>query len=70
MPRLPYEIVAFEAERIIIKMVIAPEWEWPEHWDTYISYIEACGWTRWEFDNETLKRVDRAWETVPFQNWN
>lgn len=70
MSRVPYEIVAAEADRIIIRMVIAPTLEGMYYyWDLYIAYIEACGWTDQEFDKETIKRVDAAW-ILRRTNWN
>lgn len=31
------------------------------YWQEYLSYLQACGWTNEEFNNETLKRVDNNW---------
>ena len=70
MPRLPYEVVAVEADRLIIRMVVAPSVEEVYYyWDLYVSYIEACGWTDQEFDKETIKRIDAAW-ILRRTNWN
>jgi len=67
MHRVPYEIVVMEADRLIIKMATSTTWERADYyWDVYISYIEACGWTDQEFDQETIRRVDAAWR----KNWN
>jgi hypothetical protein len=63
MARVPYEIVAIEVDRIMRKMVLASEWEQAYYyWDLCRGYIEACGWTNQEFDNETIRRVDKGWE--------
>lgn len=71
MPRIPYEIVAIEANRILIKMVITPSWEESYHfWDLYNEYILACGWTDKEFDQETLRRIDLNWENIKRKIWN
>lgn len=71
MPRVPYEVVAQEAERIIVRMVLAPSWEQAYYyWDLYTTFIESCGWTNQEFDRETIKRIDRAWELFPLRKWN
>jgi len=71
MPRVPYEIVAIEAERLIIRMALSPTIRGSIHfWRRYIEYIEACGWTDREFDRETLKRIDAAWESLRRQLWN
>lgn len=72
MARVPYEIVAIEASRIIIKMAACSSWDQAfDYWDQYQAYIEVCGWTDWEFDLETIRRIDAAWETVKIQRiWN
>lgn len=68
MTRVPYEIVAIEANKIIVKMAASSSWD---YWEQYIAYIEVCGWTDWEYDLETLKRIDAAWETIRFRRiWN
>lgn len=65
MPRVPYEIVAVEADRLIVRMALAPSIRQAVHyWRRYIDYIEACGWTDSEFDIETLKRIDRIWDLL------
>lgn len=70
MARIPYDIVAIEANRIIIKMVLAPSWEAYYYWELYISYISVCGWTDQEFDAETMRRIDAAWENYKRKIWN
>jgi len=64
MPRIPYEIVSIEAEKILFKMVLAPSYDAFEYYDRYIVFINACGWTDREFDTETLRRVDAGWELI------
>lgn len=62
MSRIPYEIVAVEANRLIIRMAIAPTWQRANYyWNLYLEYITACGWTDQEYDRETLRRIDAAW---------
>lgn len=64
MARVPYEVVAIEADRIIMKMVIASSWdEATYYWDVYLGYITACGWNNKSYDEETLKRVDNSWDS-------
>jgi hypothetical protein len=29
--------------------------------DFYTEFLGACGWTREDFENEELKRIDREW---------
>jgi hypothetical protein len=64
MPRLPYELVSIEADKILMKMVCAPNWRAHEYFERYLLFITACGWTDLEFDNETLRRVDAAWDLI------
>jgi hypothetical protein len=70
MARIPYDIVVIEANRIIIRMALAPAWETCDYWDLYVAYIEVCGWTDQEFDRETLRRIDAAWENYKRKIWN
>jgi hypothetical protein len=71
MSRIPYELVVIEADRLIVRMAIAPTLRQASHfWNLYIGYIAACGWTDQEFDSETLRRVDAAWENLRRQIWN
>ncbi len=71
MARIPYEMVAIEADRLIVRMAIAPNPGQASHfWDLYIGFITACGWTDREFDLETLRRIDAAWENLRRQIWN
>lgn len=62
MVRLPYEVVALEANRMIVRMALAPTLRLSIHyWQRYIQFITACGWTDREFDKETLRRIDANW---------
>jgi hypothetical protein len=71
MSRIPYEVVVIEADRLIVRMAIAPTPRQAGHfWNLYIGFITACGWTDREFDLETLRRVDAAWENLRRQIWN
>lgn len=71
MARVPYEIVAAEADRLIIKMAASLTRDRVLHyWNLYISYIESCGWTDQEYDRETMKRIDLAWFNIKRNNWN
>lgn len=64
MPRLPYELVVIEADKILLQMVLAPDWRAHEYFERYLLFITACGWTDLEFDAETLRRVDAAWDLI------
>jgi hypothetical protein len=65
MPRVPYEYVALEVNRYLIKAVVSKtsesRWYW---WDQYLCYLDACGWTDRDFDNETLRRIEIEWERI------
>jgi hypothetical protein len=62
MFRIPYDVIAIEADRLIIKMVIASSREESFHyWNLYLEYIAACGWTNQEFDQEMMRRIDKNW---------
>ena len=62
MVRIPYELVALEADRIIVRMVLSPNLRMVDYyWDLYINFITACGWTDRELDKETLRRIDANW---------
>lgn len=60
--RISYDVMAPQAEVLFQKVVAArtPE-EMDARYKDYITYIEACGWTVQEYDNEQLKRVDMGW---------
>jgi hypothetical protein len=52
-PRLHFDTVAVAAAKIRLSSV--------EGFDFYFDLLDACGWTRMEFENEELKRIDRRW---------
>ncbi len=63
MPKIPYEIVALEANKILNKILSSQEEDMIEaYYDRYIQYLEAAGWTAEEFDKESMKRIDKNWE--------
>lgn len=60
--RLPYEVIAMEADRLIMLMASTSNYHDAYYWfHRYIDFIEACGWTDQDFDRETLKRVNASW---------
>lgn len=67
MPRVAYDIVAIEANRLLMKMITSSDGDPFFYWDLYIDFINACGWTDQEFDQETLRRVDAGWDDI---TWN
>jgi hypothetical protein len=65
MHRIAYDIVSIQANHILIKMIAAPIWEANNYFDLYFSYLEVCGWTDKEFDDEMMSRIDSSWEELP-----
>ncbi len=63
MPRIPYDIVAIEANKLTHKMLTAttPE-QLNKYYDLYLQYLKATGWDPVSFDQETLNRVNKNWE--------
>jgi hypothetical protein len=64
--RVPYETVSFHIESMWFKALSSGD-DLIDTYDKVIEFIEACGWSDREFDEETLKRVDANWddETPP-----
>jgi hypothetical protein len=61
MLKVSYELVATETDRLTIQMV--EKYERRE----YVSridneFVESCGWTLQEFEEETLRRIDTNWD--------
>lgn len=65
--RIPYETVVFEAEKIFIK-ALAEEGDVKDAYKKYVEYIQACGWTMEDFNAESLKKIDKDWESDPSSN--
>lgn len=59
--KIPYELVSIEADKLIIRSLIS-ELHYYKYYMLYLSFLEACGWTDKEYDEETLKRIDRNWD--------
>lgn len=58
--KLPYEQVAFEADKLILKIVTSSN---SIHWrKVYYAFLEATGWNDASFDKETLNRIDKGWD--------
>lgn len=61
--KIPYNIVSAEAGKIIEKMITATsDQQAEEQWNLYVAYLEVCGWTDEELDEETLKQIDSSWQ--------
>lgn len=69
MSQLSYEIVAVGVDFFTTRMVETISLE-----DRFLyseqcnSYIVSCGWTVYEFEEETLRRVDAAWDEDEQEN--
>lgn len=62
MKKIPYEIVAIEATKILNKILSSSEEGMiNDYYDKYVQYLNACGWSDSEFDKESLKRIDADW---------
>jgi len=71
MPKIPYERLAPEANKLFMKVTTAPDLETARYWyDVYVSLLEAAGWDPMSFDQETQKRVDEGWEDTKPTIWN
>ena len=71
MPRIPYERIAPEANKLYEKMTTAPDIKTLRFWyDAYVSLLAAAGWDPIAFDKETQKRIDEGWEDKPPTIWN
>lgn len=71
MPKIPYERIAPEANRLYDKMTTARDIQTLKFWyDAYISVLEAAGWDAISFDKETQRRVDEGWEETKPPIWN
>ena len=62
--RVPYELVATQADNLIIGMALSLDTRW---WYRYLFFLDIHGWTDQEYDQETLRRIDAAWDS---QIWN
>jgi hypothetical protein len=62
--RLPFDFVVTLANQLADAAAFC---ETPEDrillWDYYERYIEECGWTEKEYDEELLKRINASWAT-------
>lgn len=71
MPRVPYERLAPEANKLIEKMTIAPDLKTISYWwDIYVCLLKESGWDPVSFDRETAKRVDEGWDDPNPTVWN
>jgi hypothetical protein len=67
--RVPYEVLALQAEMIYQKVLSSKNSEeMAVYFKEYTDFIRACGWTVQEYDREQLKRVDEDWDNTPKPN--
>jgi hypothetical protein len=71
MPRIPYERIAPEANKMFDRMTTASDIKTLRFWyNAYVSLLAAAGWDPVSFDKETLKRVDEGWDDTKPIVWN
>jgi hypothetical protein len=71
MPRIPYEQIAPEANRLFAKITTAKDLEDLKYWtELYEAYLAAVGWDSVSFDQESARRVDEDWEDKKPIIWN
>lgn len=71
MPKVPYERLAPEANKLIQKMTVARDLKAISYWwDLYVSLLESAGWDPMSFDQEMAKRVDADWDEPDLTIWN
>jgi hypothetical protein len=68
MKSIPYEVVAIEADKLIVQIALS-SWDTCIYIQKYILLVTACGWNPDRFDQEMLRRIDRAWDPASL-NWN
>lgn len=63
MFKVPFKTISLEIDRFISKMVMALDWSQSFYWwEQYNIYLESCGWSDFEIDQELLKIIDESWE--------
>lgn len=72
MTKIPYDLVALEADKLIVRMALSSIYDSYHYFRLYLHYLSACGWTEYEFNRETLHRIDAAWDSFfkPKIIWN
>lgn len=66
MFRVPYELLSLEVDKLLNKMVNAPQGEITIYKSKYLKLINNFGWTDFEYDQETLRRIDSSWEKTNY----
>lgn len=63
MRRIPYEIMEDLVQELTALYVFSEPGYSEIYFALYLEYLQGCGWTDQEFDQETLSRIDASWET-------
>ncbi len=71
MKKIPYEIVEVESSKILQRMLSAQDpAESSKIQEEYFQYLNACGWTLEDFDQELMRRVDADWDNSPVRRFD
>ena len=70
MNKIPYDRIAPEIDRLIVKMAQTSSFqELNELIQVFDAYLEACGWDNDSFDKEYMKRIDEGWDNEESSLW-
>lgn len=71
MPKVPYELLAPEANKLILKMTLAKDLKTISYWwDVYVSLLANSGWDPISFEQEEARRTDAGWDDSKPIVWN
>jgi len=71
MPRIPYERIVTEADKLFQKVTMARDIKTMRYWyDAYVAFLKAAGWDPVSFDQEMQRRVDADWFDEKPIDWN
>jgi len=63
--RIPFELVNYHANLFLTRLALADSKTESEYYrDLYFAYIDSCGWSDIEFDQELLRRIDDSWDLM------
>ena len=66
MSRIPYEVIAPIANKLVEKAVSSSDLEEVnKYWDEYNAVLEGAGWSAAEFDAVQLSKIDKDWDEKP-----
>lgn len=62
MTKMPYEWVQPKVWQLCSQLgEVKDTHQQYAYMDVINDWLQSCGWTEREFDQETLRRIDRAW---------